>query len=410
MARIIKFAYCDEFKCLGSDCPETCCGHWNIFFNQNGYLKCKNADCSEQLKEIIDKSFVKVTSNDNSSFDYAVIKLKEDGYCPLLDEDKLCMLQKELGEEYLGFVCSSFPRLKTAVGSNNYIYSLNISCCKVCSLLINHTEGLQLLEEEYDGGDKYLNSGLYSAPSVPESWYGYPFYWLIKSVQIDILQNRKFTLPERMLILGYFSQKANQYINRSQGEKIYELANFLMYDGNLKKTARSLKPKQSDKDRILKASGIFAKLWESSKSKNNPHINRLFQAAADSFELVITIKKDGKATTELNFEKYLNNLSKYNKLEFDRPYIIENILVNQILTQPLHKGIWKHYFILLLFYNLLKTCVPAFLPENYSDEDLAAAISRTAKMTLSNNLIEKTALLDFVDHRAMDLPHGAYLV
>lgn len=84
------------------------------------------------------------------------------------------------------------------------------------------------------------------------------------------------------------------------------------------------------------------------------------------------------------------------------------IIVGQV--KALSEGIWKNYFIAAIFYNLLKTCVPAFLPNDFNDEDLALAISRTAKMTVNNELIKKAALLDFLDNRSYTLPYAAFLI
>ena len=409
--KLIKFAYCSEFECMAGKCPETCCQQWNVFFGHKDYLNIKSSPCSERLKSIIDGSFIKVNGNNvNEDFDYAVVKFNEKGVCPLLNEDGLCLLQKELGEERLGYVCSTFPRLKTAVGNDAYIYSCNMSCPKVAELLISHKEGLVLISENYGGEDKYLNSGLYSAPAVSESWEGFPYYWDIKNTQIGILQNRDFSVPERMLILGYFSQKANEYINHRSGASIISLAQALRDRETCAKIAESLMPSQTDKDFAVKSAGIFAKLYLSAQSKGGIHLKELFQRAADSMGLVLKEAENRRVDTVVNYEKYLKNIERYRRIERESPHIIENILVNLIFTQSPAEGIWKNFFITAVFYNVIGTCIPAFLVEDMRDDDLALAISRAVKMTVNNGLIEKDALLDFVDNRSYTLPHAAFLI
>lgn len=409
--RLVKLNYCSEFECLAEKCPEICCLQWNIFFGQSDYLKIKNSPCSERLKGIIDDAFMKVKGESvNEGFNYAVIKFNEKGLCPFLDGDGLCMLQKELGEESLGYVCSTFPRLKTAVGNDTYIYSCNMSCPKVAELLISHREGLNLISEKYDESDRYLNLGLYSAPAVSENWVGFPYYWNIKKTQIEILQNRDFTVPERMLILGYFSQKANEYINHRSGTSIVSLAQALRDKEVCARIAESLTPSQTNKSYAVKSAGVFAKLFLSAQSRGGRHLKELFQTAADSIELTFKEAENNRIDTSFNCEKYSKNIEAYRKTERERPYIIENILVNFIFTQSPAEGILKNYFILVVLYNMLGTCIPAFLPDNPQDADLALAISRTAKMTVNNSLIEKDILLDFVDNRSYTLPHAAFLI
>lgn len=407
--KLIRFAYCSEFECMADKCPETCCQQWNVFFSHQDYLNIRKSNCSEKLKNVIDSAFVKVNGNNVSEgFDYVVVKFNEKGLCPLLDSDGLCMLQKELGEDRLGYVCSTFPRLKTAVGKDTYIYSCNMSCPKVAELLISHKEGLRLVTENYRGGDKYLDSGLYSAPAVSEKWEEIPYYWVIRNAQIGILQNRDFSIAERMLILGYFSQKANEYINHKAGANIAALSALLNDRETCEKIAQSLTPSQTDRDFGVKSMGSFAKLYMSAQSKGSRHLKELFQIVADSVGLTLEKKEEGKIDIDLNFEKYLGNLERYRAIERECPYIIENILVNFIFTQSPAEGLWKNFFITAVFYNVMMTSIPAFLGDN--DRELALAVSRAAKLTVNNGLIEKEALINFVDNRSYTLPHAAFLI
>lgn len=415
--RLKKFTYCSEFKCMAEKCPESCCQQWSIFFSKSDYLKLRNAQCSEELKKTIEKALVKINA-DSEGFDYAVVRLDEKGVCPLLDGDGLCMLQKELGGDGLGYACRTFPRLKTKIGEDTYIYSLDMSCPKTAQLLIEHKEGLALSERNYDGGDGLLNAGVYSAPAVSAGWEGMPYYWVIKNTQIEILQNRRFTFSERMLVLGYFSRKANEYINHGEGGKIPVLAGRLKDIDISREIADSLKPDQSRKSYGVKSVSLFAKMLLRAQNRDEGHLRELFRTVADSLEITfkpeeskpLNIKSKKNIEASFNSAKYLEALEVYEKIEKERSYIIENILVNLIFPQALSEGIWKNYFIAAVFYNLLKTCVPAFLPKAFNDEELALAISRTAKMAVNNGLIKKDALLDFLDNRAYTLPHAAFLI
>lgn len=224
--KIVKFKYCDEFHCIGPECTDHCCKEWSILFGKREYLDYKKADCSRELKNIIDNAFVRVRNHEKLGIkydersNYAKIKLSENGECPFHGADGLCMVQRELGEKALSYTCSLFPRLYGLVGDEMLILGCSITCPHVVEIMIAHPEGLEITEEEYDGSGRGVDKGLYSITSTFKSWKGYPHYWTIKSAQIDILQNRNFTIPERLLILGFFSKKAEEYIEAEQGEKI----------------------------------------------------------------------------------------------------------------------------------------------------------------------------------------------
>lgn len=406
--KVIKFAYYDEFSCIGGACPDSCCKDWGILLTKREYLDYKKAECSSELKAVIDNAFVR--TRDSNELRYAAMKLRENGDCPFWGEDHLCMLQKELGEEGLCTTCGIFPRLITQVGNDALIYSCSITCCHAAELLVKHSEGLVLAEEEYDGKNRYVNKGLFSGGCVSRSWSGYPYFWAIKNAQLDILQNRSFTIPERMLILGYFCKKADEYA-RKEPEKLTGFADMFLDNELCRSIADSLKTSQSESGAMEKSVDILAKMLNHVQTGNfSCLIKQLFEKAANSIDLSIAPKADNGLSVAWSPERYFRNLEIYRQIENTRPYIIENILVNLVFPQTPDKGIWANYFALTVFYNTLKVCIPAFLEENYSDGDLAAAITYSAKMVVNSKIAERGTLVDFIDHQAYDLPHAAFLI
>lgn len=416
--QVVKFKYYDEFHCIGPDCPETCCQQWDIFFGKREYLNFKNAHVSPKLKSAIENAFVRIKGKDplgrevdDKHNNYAMIKMNENGKCPLLDSDGLCMMQKELGEHALGFVCTVFPRLLAVVGDEALICACNTTCPYVIELLMSHPEGLEIVEEEYDRKNENINKGFLSSVGTPKDWEGYPYYWIIKTAQIDILQNRNFTIPERMLVLGFFCQKAEEYIKNKQGKKIQELANMLLDNAACKKIADSLKAPQTDEDCAAKSINTFAKMAAFvHKGDYSDAMSGYFETAEKSIDLEIEEIENGKINFMFDMKKYLNSLETYRKIESERPYIIENLLVNTVFTQAPNEGIWMNFFTIAVFYNLLKICVPAFLPENFTDRDLALALTHSSKMLLNSHLAVNKATFDYIMHQSFDLPHVVFLI
>lgn len=406
--KVIKFAYYDEFHCIGPECKDSCCKSWSITLTKREYLNYKKMDCSPELKSIIDTAFTRLRIDDSR---YAVMRLKENGDCPFLGEDCLCKIQKEKGAEALTFICSIFPRTICKVGNEAYIYSCNITCSHVIELLINHPEGLALGEEEYKGNDPFIEKGPGFGKIIKDDWNGYPYFWAIKGAQIDILQNRNFTIPERMLILGFFSQKANEYIKDNKGEKISELANILLDNEMCKKIADSLKTPQSEEGAATKSVDILLKMITAVQSDSfSSKTTECFEQIAKSIDL----RTEETENNDLNFffdrQKYSESLSVYRKIENNRPYIVENLLVNLAFTDDPQQGIWANFFVLAVFYNTLKLCIPAYLKEDWNDRDLALAITYAAKIVLNTHLAEKGTSVDFMNNDSFDLPHAAFLI
>lgn len=411
--KAVKFAYMDEFRCVGAECGDSCCKHWAITLSKREYSDFLETKCSPRLKSVIDSAFFPVRGG--SELCFAAMKLKENGDCPFWDADRLCMLQKELGEAAMCHTCRIFPRLFCKVGNDMFIGLCSLNCSRTAELLIKHSEGLEIVEAEYDGSNEYINMGIFSGDSTPSSWEGLPYYRSIRRAQLGILQNRSFTLPERMLHLGYYSMKADKYVKRAP-ENLAALSEIMTEPELCKMISDSLKTSQSEESAADKTVAIISKMYDRSMHKNS--ISRFaeeqLQAVAERIDLrKKELSDEGgrkRIATGYSREKYFELLSRYRELEASRPYIIENVLVNTVFSQALHKGIWANFFSLAVFYNCLKICVPSFLNDGYTDRDLALAISRTSKLAVNTGLIRNGTLLDFLDNRAFDLPHAVFLI
>lgn len=93
----------NNFRCLAGKCRYTCCSGWRIAvagedFQRFGNLKDK------ALREDILSNIYKADGN-------RYFSTKSGGRCSMLDEDGLCRIQKNAGEEMLCNTCRKFPRL-----------------------------------------------------------------------------------------------------------------------------------------------------------------------------------------------------------------------------------------------------------------------------------------------------------
>lgn len=405
---IVKFAYYDEFCCSGADCADSCCKYWHIDISKKEYLEYKNMKCSSALKTAFEGAF-KIKQNP-TDFVYAEIRLKEDGSCPMLDKDSLCMLHKELGENALSLTCQIFPRLHMKVGNDTVMQSCNATCSRVTEILMEHPEGLCIIEEVYNGKDRYINNNLFTLPRLAPNRKELTYYWPVLNAQIDILQNRSFTVPERMLILGYFCQKTEEYIKNGEISRIAPLAEMLLENELCRKIVKSLTPNQSDKRIADSSVKILYKMSRTAQNSSSAFISQSFRRimgrlAAKAFSI-----GNGEPEIAFNEEEYIKLTEAFRKIMDERPYIIENLLVNLVFSQNIMDGVWYNYFALAVFYNTLKLCVPVFLKEDYNDKELAAALTYAVKLVLNTNLAKSNVLLDSILQKKSTLPYAVFLI
>ena len=127
--------YYNSFSCIGGSCPMSCCLMWRVDWTSDEVEKLKNADCSEELRTLIDNSFAPSDSDGKK----LVIKMDEKKRCPFLTNDNFCSIQRELGAEYLSHTCTVYPRTATLSG-NVILNSCNLSCYRIMDILCNDSE------------------------------------------------------------------------------------------------------------------------------------------------------------------------------------------------------------------------------------------------------------------------------
>lgn len=204
LTKLAKPQYFDEFKCIASECPDSCCTGWDIAIDEDAYNKYKSCKDNELQPILQNKIIINNKSIQNSTYTpYALIEL-DNHTCPFLTNQKLCLIQKNLNEDALSITCSNYPRNMNIVDETVERY-LCVSCPEAARLILLKEEPITMIESEY-GMENIKNNRIsyfYSANSY-ESKKPYRFFKSIRNFCIGLLQNRKYTVPQRLMILNKF--------------------------------------------------------------------------------------------------------------------------------------------------------------------------------------------------------------
>lgn len=136
--RIVYPDFFNKFKCIASQCSDSCCMGWEVDidpFTMNIYENTKG-DFGERLQENICRE-----ETDHFS-------LKGDR-CPFLNGDNLCDIYINMGEESLCDICSQHPRFYEWFGDTTE-KGLGLCCEEAGRLLFSKKESLRFLYEEND--------------------------------------------------------------------------------------------------------------------------------------------------------------------------------------------------------------------------------------------------------------------
>lgn len=183
--------YMEKFRCIGGACEDSCCSGWRVVFDKRTtqtYLNAKDAE----IREIASKSIKKIKT-DRSSQNYSRIEMNaQNGACPFLQTDKLCMVQSRLGESALSKVCTTYPRISGGVAGHQ-IEVATLSCPETARLCLLDKEAMKV-------GDKKISfSDQMSFQSMRQSLD--PVSFLHQSA-LEMLEDERVSTMEFVLVYG----------------------------------------------------------------------------------------------------------------------------------------------------------------------------------------------------------------
>lgn len=193
--------YFNEFKCIASQCEDTCCAGWEIVVDEDTheYYKSVQGKFGERLKNEI----VQDEDGDN-------IFVLKGNRCAFLNEQDLCDVYKELGEEHLCYTCKEYPRFTEEFGSIREV-GLSLSCPEAARIIFRETGITEFEVSEDDEMVAAYNDISYDI-----------FMQLLTSRKLimEILQDRSLKLNVRISIVLSFSQEIQDKIDEDKIEEI----------------------------------------------------------------------------------------------------------------------------------------------------------------------------------------------
>ncbi len=138
--------YFNQFRCIASDCPDTCCAGWEIVVDEKSIQK---------YKALNSETGSKIRSRLTTDSDGDIIFKNETGRCPFLMQNKLCEIYANAGKDYLCRTCEMFPRFEECFGSVRET-GLGLACPEAAGIILDDKGSFNLVDE-YDDEPPELN-------------------------------------------------------------------------------------------------------------------------------------------------------------------------------------------------------------------------------------------------------------
>ncbi|MDP4143300.1 MAG: flagellin lysine-N-methylase [Bacillota bacterium] len=396
--------YMKQFQCIGIKCKDNCCYGWKIGIDENTYKKYKKTT-KATIKQLINKNVTRNRSNPSME-NYAKIKLQENGCCPFLKEDKLCSIHKELGEEFLSKTCMTYPRI-TNVINEVHEKSLLLSCPEAARLILLNPNKMEFDEDEEPIDIRNNIMHKINANSTVEECF-----WMLRIFSISLLQNRQFSLGDRLIILGLFMKNVQECLDNNEVSKvtaIIEEFNGIMGNGNLEETLRNIPTNLTIQMELMKEfnDGRFSIGF----SKNSQSYIECVSEFLNGIEYTINAKVEEVG------EKYKKAYSSYYEpFMKEHEYILENFIVNYVFSQmfPITSkdGVFDAYMRLVINYSLCKMLLIGMAAYNKKlDEGLIVRLVYSYSRAIEHNkLFFNNAFSLFKDNGYNTMAYMAILI
>lgn len=172
--------YYNKFSCIADKCKDNCCIGWEIEIDD------KTSEKYKKVKGSLKERFANDICNN--------VFILKNNRCPFLNGNNLCDIQAKLGGDYLCKVCRKYPRF-TVEANGIEKKGLSLSCEEAARIIFTH-------------GDKvtFVKNGTSEQNFANEILY-------IENEVINILQDRKNTIPDRIKIFLNYLSEAQKIIN-----------------------------------------------------------------------------------------------------------------------------------------------------------------------------------------------------
>ncbi len=195
-------SYYDSFKCLASDCTDTCCRFWQVELDAQAVNKYTTLEYDTDINKRLKKAF----SIGKGSF-----KNKRNGDCPFLNNKLLCELHTAIGHDDLPRTCRLYPRFFNTFGGYEE-RGLSFSCTAAARLIFCGDFGFAELEDDLPITDYTdVNAKLFYAVRTA------------RNKLVEFISTTSFNSSEMLAIVLHFSELVQSKIDLNRYTEIDDI-------------------------------------------------------------------------------------------------------------------------------------------------------------------------------------------
>lgn len=332
--------YVTQFRCLGSECPDTCCGGWSITIDKETFQEYRRI-VQPQLKPLLQKYLVQV---DKASYaKHAMIGLREaDSHCGMHSNEGLCTVQQQLGEDALSDTCYIYPRSVVQFG-DRFEQSLTLSCPEAARLALTQADAFEF------GSSEFTTRLATTTVIGPIRGYTMEAMDEVHIFLIQLFQTPALSNTERLAATGWLCQQLDALVSANEQAKVGTLLaemRDMVESGDIHAIVDQLNKQHEASATVF--SILFGTKTASSQSPNQR-------------EILEQVRTGLEIDTNLDWAKIPANYARGSQLLQDDGGVYERLMSHYLLNDLVRESFpWtqttamEHYRRLLTRYGILR--------------------------------------------------------
>lgn len=355
--------YATSFACIGASCEDNCCTGWTVHVDKKTFNAYRQSHVPQLAERIENK--VKRVRRLNSDVQYARIEMElTTQACPFMEE-KLCSVQRELGEDKLSDTCATYPRSTRAM-DGQHEQSLTLSCPEAARLALLNKDAMDFVELPVRVRNETIDikknkQGISS--SVVSS---------VRVFALQLMRTEGLELWQKLAVLGVFCEQLTQTLKSSQQHRIPQLIDEITHmvtSGAIVEATAGVKA-----DYVVQAT-IFSSLWQLQIKRQHSPLQEAVQKAVATGLGADPVTYE--VTQQQLIDRYTTGVARLPQALKDVPFLMENYVINDMFTELFPFGEAspdKHFLKLVTRMGLVRLMLAAQCndPENLPSPDQMA--------------------------------------
>jgi lysine-N-methylase len=339
--------YVSRFSCIGPQCEDNCCSGWQVALDKKTFKAYRQAT-EPQLAARFATQLTR-HGKDSGKLEYGSIDLAPaTRACPFMEE-RLCAVQKTLGESHLSHTCFSYPRMTRSFAGQPE-QAMTLSCPEAARQALLAPDAFDFIEARIEARPDMVGRVVTKHGIALETMNEVRIFCL------TLLRTAQLALWQRLAVLGVFCESLSTLLAEDRHAEVGALVQefeALVGQGQALQALADMQPNHPAQ------ALVFSTLWGGKEFVTHSAAqNQVIAAVAAG----LGADESGRVSGEQLIEHYSRGVQRLPEALLAAPHLLEHYLLNEVFANvfPFECAVpYENYLQLVARFGLLRLMLAA---------------------------------------------------